>query len=574
MGLIVTFYSYKGGVGRTMALANIAVLLSQMGRRVLIVDWDLEAPGLEQYFRKYISLADINKPGLLDLFLSMEGVCLNSSKLTWRDLIIEVNVAGRFPVSLITSGQKHDKGYIGRVIQFNWENFFSEFDGGEHIEDLRNEWREEFDLVLIDSRTGITDSGGICTIQMPDVIVLVFTANLQSIDGIKEIAQSAQSARQNLAYDRERILFFPLLSRFDSRAEFEISQYWLKYASESLVDFYDWLPETYSAYDFLEQTKLPHIARFSFGEELPAIDQRITDPEGLSHAYQKTAELLAYEFSQESIHRLLGLTQQNDDSINALIKERVESTFEDFKKQSLEPLKVDTEKIETVNSDLEFIANLALKGYLNDEQETIFTALKQEVHYLLEFNQNLDKLGSATKALLNDSKAHLIKLIENLKLNSEKILDPNSLVQLEHERKSKEIELRVIEEFIEELEDSSLVAAWLNEKAQALAKQFGRESVNSFPDIRCDLSDEDIGRFCFSIYQFLEQISHCLKWGKYEILDSPGIPLVIDRSVYEKAFYLIRERIKNDLPKRFSEVGRRLVIEYIDYLVSRLHTYE
>ena len=34
---IVTFYSYKGGVGRSMAMANIAVLLAQRGLRVLAV---------------------------------------------------------------------------------------------------------------------------------------------------------------------------------------------------------------------------------------------------------------------------------------------------------------------------------------------------------------------------------------------------------------------------------------------------------------------------------------------------------------------------------------------------------
>jgi cellulose biosynthesis protein BcsQ len=50
MSSIVTFYSYKGGVGRTMAMANVAVLLAQRNLKVLAVDWDLEAPGLERYF--------------------------------------------------------------------------------------------------------------------------------------------------------------------------------------------------------------------------------------------------------------------------------------------------------------------------------------------------------------------------------------------------------------------------------------------------------------------------------------------------------------------------------------------
>src|SRR5262245_29450273 len=76
-GQVITFYSYKGGTGRSMALANVACLLvqRQSGRRVLAVDWDLEAPGLHRYFQaalgglsspeadERIKLA----PGLLDL---------------------------------------------------------------------------------------------------------------------------------------------------------------------------------------------------------------------------------------------------------------------------------------------------------------------------------------------------------------------------------------------------------------------------------------------------------------------------------------------------------------------------
>ena len=47
-GHIVTFYSYKGGTGRTMALANIAWILASNGLKVLVVDWDLDSPGLHK----------------------------------------------------------------------------------------------------------------------------------------------------------------------------------------------------------------------------------------------------------------------------------------------------------------------------------------------------------------------------------------------------------------------------------------------------------------------------------------------------------------------------------------------
>src|SRR5262245_25984143 len=48
--MIFTFYSYKGGVGRSLAMAWVAQVFAERGLRVLVVDFDLEAPGLERYF--------------------------------------------------------------------------------------------------------------------------------------------------------------------------------------------------------------------------------------------------------------------------------------------------------------------------------------------------------------------------------------------------------------------------------------------------------------------------------------------------------------------------------------------
>ena len=66
--MIVTFYSYKGGVGRSMAMANVADILARRGARVLMIDFDLEAPGLEQYFQIHQPSARRHL-GLLDLLL-------------------------------------------------------------------------------------------------------------------------------------------------------------------------------------------------------------------------------------------------------------------------------------------------------------------------------------------------------------------------------------------------------------------------------------------------------------------------------------------------------------------------
>ena len=42
----VAFYSYKGGVGRTLLLATAARFLALAGKKVVALDLDLEAPGL------------------------------------------------------------------------------------------------------------------------------------------------------------------------------------------------------------------------------------------------------------------------------------------------------------------------------------------------------------------------------------------------------------------------------------------------------------------------------------------------------------------------------------------------
>jgi MinD-like ATPase involved in chromosome partitioning or flagellar assembly len=65
-GEVVTFYSPKGGAGRTVALANLAVMLARRDNATvptLVVDWDMDSPGLHHYVR-----TRGDGPGVLELF--------------------------------------------------------------------------------------------------------------------------------------------------------------------------------------------------------------------------------------------------------------------------------------------------------------------------------------------------------------------------------------------------------------------------------------------------------------------------------------------------------------------------
>ena len=105
MNSIVTFYAYKGGVGRSMALANVAVLLARRGLRVLAVDWDLEAPGLERYF-SYFRM-DATNAGLLRMFID----ATHDSQLTYRDYLWAIDAGTNNPIALLPSGREQDSEY-------------------------------------------------------------------------------------------------------------------------------------------------------------------------------------------------------------------------------------------------------------------------------------------------------------------------------------------------------------------------------------------------------------------------------------------------------------------------------
>jgi len=50
MAKIISIHSFRGGTGKSNVTANLAMLLAQSGRRVGVVDTDLQSPGLHVLF--------------------------------------------------------------------------------------------------------------------------------------------------------------------------------------------------------------------------------------------------------------------------------------------------------------------------------------------------------------------------------------------------------------------------------------------------------------------------------------------------------------------------------------------
>ena len=199
-GKIVTFYSYKGGTGRTMALANIAWILAQAGKKVLAVDWDLESPGLHKFFHPFLD-PDIvaTTPGIIELINDYSWAATKVAQRSpdWhleyaRVIAHAVSLDWEFPaggeLDFMSAGRQN-RDYSSLVTSTDWDNFYERLGGGQFFDALRADMKSNYEYILIDSRTGLSDIAEICTVQMPDVLVDCFTLSTQSIEGAAAVAR-------------------------------------------------------------------------------------------------------------------------------------------------------------------------------------------------------------------------------------------------------------------------------------------------------------------------------------------------------------------------------------------------
>lgn len=209
-GSVVTFYSYKGGVGRTLCLANVAAALAHNGFRVLLVDFDLNAPGLHAFpeFSERLLAAVDNQPcrdddpprgGILDLVCRQvahvdegkEGFAVEpADSRAWIVADVwppESNGARHGGTIACLPGGRTSFAAIARLNEVGWMRFLLDYKGMEYFLRLRDEvWRADYDFVLLDSRPGATDYLHFCLGGMPDIAVVVSGLNKQNLDGLQE----------------------------------------------------------------------------------------------------------------------------------------------------------------------------------------------------------------------------------------------------------------------------------------------------------------------------------------------------------------------------------------------------
>ncbi len=222
-GSVITFYSYKGGTGRSMALANVAWILASNGRRVLTIDWDLEAPGLHRYFAPFLVDPELETAdGLIDFIYQylVATTTKGSDAEGWYDHLADLRayaepIQWSFPdggsLELVGAGRQ-STSYGDRVNGLDWTAFYKRFGGGRFLDSAFDSLRGSYDYILIDSRTGVADTAGICSVHLPDSLAVFFTLNNQSIEGASAVAETAFSRR---AGEKRPLQIYPVTTRVE-----------------------------------------------------------------------------------------------------------------------------------------------------------------------------------------------------------------------------------------------------------------------------------------------------------------------------------------------------------------------
>jgi MinD-like ATPase involved in chromosome partitioning or flagellar assembly len=367
----VTFYSYKGGVGRSTALANVAALLAANGRRVLMIDFDLEAPGLDSFEEFKIPK---DKPGIVEY----TGEYLKTNRApSIKSYVHAVELPDRISGNLwLLPAGKKDANYNRQRSQINWNDLYQNKQGALFFENFKADIEQTYDpdYVLVDSRTGLTDVGGICTAHLPSLVVLLFALNEQNLSGIAAVAkvlEKSENAPQLLPVATP----VPNLPRDD----------------RSIID-----------------------ERFKRAKELLGVEPTVTINYNPSFALRERVFTLGESSDRSPISYQYGqlkdaLTKANPGGLDYLLRQAKEA-IDEFDAERADTIRGDLEATFSDRSDAwQMIAEL---GKLLGKAEDYETAL----HKALEVDPNNSTAFSKLQGFLKSKKRHrdIVDLIQSL----------------------------------------------------------------------------------------------------------------------------------------------------------------
>lgn len=223
---VVTFYSYKGGMGRTTTMVAYAVSLAanakiEERKRVVIIDCDLEAPGYLNFFNlsKHNGLTSGKKNGLVEFFsdsyltkspenLQIADYVIDFSEDSNSDEFLKEKLSNLFIVPAGNLNGEYadvedDKDridYLQGLAKINLSNVTEILDRFNLLIS-KIETRYNPDIILIDSRTGFNDIFGAAALRLATRVVGFFGFSRQTTPGLMNLVHEYYKTESNFQMD-------------------------------------------------------------------------------------------------------------------------------------------------------------------------------------------------------------------------------------------------------------------------------------------------------------------------------------------------------------------------------------
>ena len=278
---VVTFYSYKGGMGRTTTMIAYALSLASnkdesKRKRVVVVDCDLEAPGYLNFFdlSKHKGLASGKKNGLVE-FISDALLTSNPDSLDINDYIINVGLDNESnfaynnldQVWLVPAGNLNEgyddleagsdrNDYLEGLAKINLSNVRTVVHYFDILFSKINETIRP-DIILIDSRTGFNDIFGTAALYLSSRVVGFFGFSRQTQPGLIHLLKEYFKEGNDFVLD----LVFSILPQ-------NCTDEWLSQQRDKVYEFINYLggtSKTYPTFHYLHRN--PLLERIGTGDE-------------------------------------------------------------------------------------------------------------------------------------------------------------------------------------------------------------------------------------------------------------------------------------------------------------------
>ena len=195
---VVAFYGFKGGAGRTLALANVAALLARRGTgmHIATIDFDFEAPGLHLSLAADISGIESGQ-GLVPLLRSAV-TSRDAAVLPVVDSLIRSSVStGNGRIYVLPAG-KVDRKYLAQIEELNvslWHSFTPPQPVQRVLRDLTSQL--QLDAIFLDCRTGFNGLSASLLFHVADAIVVFLPMSSQIWDGLDILLDALRAAQAN-----------------------------------------------------------------------------------------------------------------------------------------------------------------------------------------------------------------------------------------------------------------------------------------------------------------------------------------------------------------------------------------